>query len=233
VALFLAACVAAVTLGTTLRSSGQSNGSGPIPPRNYLPSGPPQRQLLATQSGVRLFVPIEQDLITAIAYHPLQQSRAFSLEPAGQQLNAGFLHRMVRRFFGDDSGGLRYYVSDGSTDAVDVGARAGTAVYAPVDGQVVSLAPDVINGRTYGSTIGIQSTDNPAVVVRVSHVVLQHQRDGLTRVKVGQRVSAGDTQLGGVADIASVLTSDLRSYVSDSGNNAMIEVVPAPAPSIP
>ena len=232
-AVVLVGCVAAVTLGSTLARDGSSAPPGPIPPRSLLPSGPPAKQVLSRHAGLDLYVPIEQDLITAIAYHPYAASRAFSLEPAGKQVNADLVRRLWRRIVGEDDGGLRYYVTDGATDAVDIGAHQGTIVYAPVDGQVVSLAPEVVNGRTYAHTVGIQPGGDPSVVVNVAHVRLQYQADGQTRVRVGQRVAAAATQLGTVADEAQVLTSDVRRYVSDSGNNAMITVEPAPVLEIP
>ena len=86
---------------------------------------------------------------------------------------------------------MRYYVSDGGTDAVDVGARAGTDVYAPVNGQVVSLSPDVIDGDavSYGVTVAIQPTGNPSVVVSVSHVVLDTVPTASRRCRWARRSS--------------------------------------------
>ena len=168
-------------------------------PRSVLPAGPPTPQVLAGEGGLRLFVPIEQDRITAIAYHQVAGSRAFSLEPSGHQANADLARRLLRRIFGDSSGGLTYDVSDNSTDAVDVGARAGTRVYAPVDGLVASLAPEVIGGLQASVTVGISPTDDPSVVVYVGHVKL----DGTgtdSGLRVGDAVSASRTPLGTVAD---------------------------------
>jgi hypothetical protein len=233
VAVLLAALVALVTLGSTLRGGSSGPPGGPIPPKALLPSGPPQRQMLARQGNLSLFVPIDQDLITAIAYHPVAESRAFSLEPAGHQANANLFRRLYNRVFGDQSGGVRYFVSSDSTDAVDVGAMAGTEVYAPVDGQVVSLTPEVYNGQRFATTVGIQPTDNPSVIVQVSHLTLQQRHNGLTVLRVGERVQAAATLLGHVADLSSVIRSDLRQYVSDKGNNASVEVDPAPTIPLP
>jgi hypothetical protein len=231
-ALFLAAAVAALTLGSTLRGNGSHVDAGPILPRSVLPAGPPTPQLLASEGGLRLFVPIEQDRITAIAYHQVAGSRAFSLEPSGHQANADLARRLLRRIFGDSSGGLTYFVSDNSTDAVDVGAHAGTRVYAPVDGLVASLAPEVIARHQASVTVGISPTDDPSVVVYVGHVVLDGPgtESGL---RVGDAVSASRTPLGTVADLSKLEISDLRKYVSDSGNDALVWVEPAPTLAIP
>jgi len=232
-ALTLALAVAAVTLGSTLRDNGSHVDAGPIVPRTVLPAGPPSPQVLATQGGLRLYVPIEQDRITAIAYHAVAGSRAFSLEPAGRQANADLVRRLWRRVFGDSSGGLRYFVSDDSTDAVDVGAIAGTRVYAPVDGVVASLAPEMIGGTSKSYTVGISPTDDPSVVVYVGHVALGSESNGATPIKVGDAVTSSRTTLGSVADLSKLEISDLRKYVSDSGNNAMVWIEPAPTLAIP
>jgi hypothetical protein len=232
IGLALAAAVAALTLGSTLRDNGSHVEAGPILPRSVLPAGPPTPQLLATLGGLRVFVPIEQDRITAIAYHQVAGSRAFSLEPSGHQANADLARRLWRRVFGDSSGGLRYYVSGDSTDAVDVGARAGTMVYAPVDGLVASLAPEVIANHRASVTVGISPTDDPSVVVYVGHVAVDTSSAD-SGLRVGDAVSASRTPLGTVADLSKLEISDLRKYVSDSGNNALVWVEPAPTLAIP
>jgi len=201
-------------------------------PKSVLPAGPPTPQVLATQGGLRLFVPIEQDRVTAIAYHQVAGSRAFSLEPTGHQANADLARRLWRRVFGDSSGGLRYFVSDDSTDAVDVGAHAGTQIYAPVDGLIASVTPEVIGNKTAAVTVGISPTDDPSVVVYVGHVSASSAAAG-DALRVGDSVSASRTPLGTVADMSKVEVSDLRKYVSDSGNNAQVWVEPAPTLAIP
>ena len=64
------------------------------------------------------------------------------------------------------SGGPGYYVDSSApgdpTSSVDVGALAGTGVYAPVDGRVVSLRPYVINGRAWGTPPRASSTGTVA-----------------------------------------------------------------------
>ena len=52
--------------------------------------------------------------------------------------------------------------------------------WAAVNGQVVSLSPDVIDGDavSYGVTVAIQPTGNPSVVVSLAHVMLDLGQDG-------------------------------------------------------
>jgi hypothetical protein len=186
--------------------------------------------VLAREGSLELFVPIRIDRISAISYHPVAGSRSYSLNPVGRQANANLLDSLWRHVFGDGGGGVRYYVTDGGTDAVDVGARAGTDVYAPVNGQVVSLSPDVIDGDavSYGVTVAIQPTGNPSVVVSIAHVVLDLSPAGQPTLQVGTQVEHGRTRIGTVADTSSVLQSDVAQYTSDGGDNAEISVDPAP-----
>ena len=53
------------------------------------------------------------------------------------------------------------------TGALDVGAPAGTAVYAPVDGTVVSIRDVVIDGKRRGHRIDVVPNDAPSVVVSI------------------------------------------------------------------
>jgi len=141
------------------------------------------------------------------------------------------LDSLWRHVFGDGGGGVRYYVTNGGTDAVDIGARAGTDAYAPVNGQVVSLSPDVIDGDavSYGVTVAIQPTGNPSVVVSVAHVVLDLGPDGQPTLQVGAQVEHGRTRIGTVAATSAVLKSDVAQYTSNGGDNVAISVDPAPS----
>ena len=176
-------------------------------------------------------MPIRLDRISAIAYHPVAGSRSFSLDPVGRQANANLFDSLWRHVFGDGGGGVRYYVSDGGTDAVDVGARTSTDVYAPVNGQVVSLSPDVIDGDavSYGVTVAIQPTGNPSVVVSDRARGARHDtqrpadpaggRSGRARPHAHRH---GRRDLGGAA-------VGRRALTLQGGDNVEISVDPAPA----
>lgn len=227
----LAAVVAVVTLGLTLSGHDPTPvASDPSPVSLLLPAGPPSPQVLAREGSLELFVPIRIERISAVAYHPVAGSRSYSLDPVGRQANANLLDSLWRHVFGDGGGGVRYYVSGDGTDAVDVGARAGTDAYAPVNGQVVSLSPDVIDGDavSYGVTVAIQPTGNPSVVVSVAHVALDLGADGQPTLQVGAQVEHGRTRIGTVAATSSVLRSDVAQYTSNGGDNVEISVDPAP-----
>src|SRR5262245_39887308 len=157
VGLLLLAAVALITLLLTAFGSGRSHArvttGTPAPATRLLPSGPPQPQVVAMISGLRLELPIAQGRVTAIGYHASGDG-ALALDPVGHQANQGLLSRLGHRLFGGGSNGLRYYVIDGgtgpSTSALDVGAAPDTDVYSPVDGTIVAITPCVLDGKAYG-----------------------------------------------------------------------------------
>ena len=122
-----------------------------------------------------LELPVSQQRVTAIVYHATGSTTAIPLSPAGSQKNAGFFSRLYDRFFGDgSSSGPSYYIDSSGTGAdtssVDVGAPAGTGVYAPVDGVVVSVQPYVLNGAVRGSIVQIRPSNLAAVIVTVGNL---------------------------------------------------------------
>jgi hypothetical protein len=96
---------------------------------------------------------------------------------------------------------IHYYLMDAAgrggpnTGALDVGSEAGTSVYAPVTGTVTSIRPDPVVQDA--NVIEIKPDANPDVRVNVS-LVLSEGGAG-----VNERVTAGMTELGTVADSAS------------------------------
>ena len=56
------------------------------------------------------------------------------------------------------------------TSALDVGAPAGTDVYAPVDGTVVAISDFVLANRVYGSRIDLRPSSAPSLVVSLTQL---------------------------------------------------------------
>jgi hypothetical protein len=217
-----------VTLGSTLRSDDtqtpDADTPGPRPATALLPSGPPKPQRLATHDGVQLWVPIEASRITAILYHRVAGGRALDLQPQGRLLNAGLVKGLGRRVFDpSDAKGPEYLVS-GSPDSVDVGAVAGTQVYSPVDGQIVAIQPNIVNGALNGSFISIQPHDNPGLVIVVSHVLERPELPGS---------DGGPTPIGTVEDLSDVMEQELARFTQDVGNHVHIEAQLSTAIPIP
>ncbi|HVI37666.1 MAG TPA: hypothetical protein VM684_15645, partial [Gaiellales bacterium] len=150
------AAVVVVVLHSGSSSRDTSGIASPHSPQ-LAPNAPPSPpRTLATVSGLSLEVPVSDGRITAIVYHATGAANAIPLSPAGTQKNAGFLARLGNRLFGSGGGGGPSYYIDSSGDgpdtgSVDVGAPAGTDVYSPVDGTVVSVQPYVLNGEARGS----------------------------------------------------------------------------------
>lgn len=192
------------------------------------PDGPPTLESLATAGdGLQMDVPITQKRITAIVYHG-GGTQLVALTPAGHQHNADLLTRISNMLSDNsDSSGPGYYIdSSGAgpeTGSVDVGAMAGTSVYAPADGRVVSVQPYVISGKTYGSVIQIQPSTAPTLILTITNV---KRSPGIV---VGKPVTAAETKLGSVIDLSTVLTQELAKYTSDAGNHVHIEATRAPA----
>lgn len=232
-ALAVVACVCLVVLMLTAFGSGKTaevTNTGPAPTERLLPAGPPRAQIVALQDTLRLQLPINQSRVTAIGYHSSGAS-TLALDPIGTQANAGLLKRMVNRFFGDSSSGIRYYQISGGvgpeTGGLDVGAPTGTDVYTPVDGSVMAVSDQIVNGKPYGVRIDIQPSGNPGVVVTLTNL---RPDPALT---VGMTVSAGRTKIGRIIDLSSVEQAALARYTQDRGQHVHIEVHAAGSLAVP
>jgi hypothetical protein len=236
IALAVVLLVVVTVIATALRSGSSANTAtaiASVPPTQLAPNAPPAPVGLATAPGnLVLDVPITQRRITAIVYHGVGTAQVVPLAPLGSQRNAGILSTIAKMLTGtpDSGGGPSYYIDDAGqgpgTGSVDVGAVAGTDVYSPVDGKIVSIRPYVIGGRTYGSEIEIQPTSTPADVVTLTNLRTT------SGIAVGTPVSAAKTKLGTVVDLSKVLSQEVAKYTSDAGNHVHIQVGPAPTGNI-
>jgi len=189
------------------------------------PNGPPLALIVATQGLLHIQLPVNQSAVTALGYHGSDGS-SMPLTPVGRQANEGVLTRIVHSLFGSGGGGPTYYELGGGqgsgTGALDVGAPAGTDVYAPVDGTVVSIGNFVLNGKSYGNTLEIQPSQEASSVV----VITRLRAD--PSLTVGEPVLTGRSKIGSVIDLSGVEKQTLASVTHDAGNHVTIEVVPAP-----
>jgi hypothetical protein len=223
--LVVLAAVALITLLLTAfgGSGGSASQQTPAPARasRLLPAGPPRTQIVARLDALRIQMPISQSRVTAIGYQG-GSGDAVALHPVGTQANQGLFGRIVRAIVGGSSGSPHWYQLPGglgpSTSAIDVGAAAGTDVYAPVDGTVVALEDVVLDDRVYGSRVDIQPASAPSLVVSVSHV---HVDPSLT---VGSVLTAAASRLGTVVDFSGAERQALARYTNDAGNHVVVEV---------
>ena len=196
----------------------------PASAARLLPAGPPTPEIVARLGSLHLQLPVSQSRVTTIGYQG-GTAGALALSPLGTQANEGVLKRVAHAIFGSSTGSPRWYQLPGgqgpSSSSLDVGAAAGTDVYAPVDGTVLAIDEVVLNGRAYGSRIDIQPTGAPSLVVSVSHVQID------PALVVGSQLSAAATKLGSVADITHAEHQSLSRYTNDSGNHVAVEVHPS------
>jgi hypothetical protein len=189
-----------------------------------LDTGRPQPILIALQGDVRVELPVSCLWVTALGYHGASES-ALPLEPVGRHANEGIFARILHRLTGDDASIVTYYQLGGGsgspTGALDVGAPAGTAVYSPVNGTVVSIRDLVLDGKRYGHRIDVVPNDSPSVVVSIRRL---RADPALT---VGSPVTSGTSKIGIVMDLSKAEEQALAEVTHDPGNHVTIEVRPA------
>jgi len=219
----VALVVGVVVLLSAFGGSGQATQTPPVSPatRLLLPAGPPSPQIVATIDNLRIQEPISQSRITAIGYQGGSEG-ALALNPVGAQKNQGLLKRLLHSIVGGSSANPRWFQLPGgtgpSTSALEVGAAACTDVYSPADGTIVGITDVVLNGRPYGSSIDIQPSAAPSLVVTISHVRVDPS------LAVGSAVTAGGSKLGQVIDFSRVEKEALARYTNDAGNHVVVEV---------
>jgi hypothetical protein len=186
-----------------------------------LPAGPPTLLVVATHGSLHIQLPVNERNVTAIGYHGAGED-ALPLDPLGRQANEGLFARAFHRIFGGGGGGVAYFQLGGgdgpSTGSLNVGAAPGTDVYSPVDGTVVGLRDYVLDGKSYGSVIDVQPSDEPSVVLSITHL----RADPVLRV--GSAVSSRTSRIGSVLDFAGVERLALARYTQDAGNHVAISV---------
>jgi len=232
--LAVACAVAVVAIVTLLLSAFGGSGSpaqapAPASASRLLPAGPPQPEVVGRIGSLHLQLPVSQSRVTAIGYQG-GSAGAQAIDPLGTQANQGLLRRLARSVFGGSSARPRWYQLPGgegpATSALEVGAAAGTDVYSPVDGTVMSIGDVVVNGRVYGSRIDLQPTGAPSLVVSVSHVRVDPS------LVVGSPVTAGGSKLGSIVDFSGAERQSLARYTNDPGNHVVVEVHPAATSSL-
>jgi biotin carboxyl carrier protein len=109
--------------------------------------------------------------------------------------------------------------------AVDVGAKAGTAVVSPVGGKVVHIRTYKLYGKYDDFEIHISPTTEPnldVVLIHVSDVV----------VSVGDTVEAGITRVASVRNLSALTSMQIARYAGDGGNHAHLQVNRMPSPGM-
>src|SRR5215212_2627303 len=159
---FVLALVLAVLAGTPKAAE----RTVPIDPGNAAPD-----TVLAEAADVEISTPIRPESLTGLGYHP-----------EGENLSANPLIGLFAD--GSTPEDIHYHVMDAAgrtgprTGALDVGARAGTMVYAPVTGMITAIRPDpMVPGA---NVVEIKPDANTNVRVTVSLVQSDEANAGVT-----------------------------------------------------
>lgn len=171
------------------------------------PGARPPDVPIARAGQVELRLPVDAERLTAIAFHPVDDPRVIEMVPTGPLPT----HDSPRNGRGGPARAV-----------VDIGAPAGTLVYAPVDGIVTAVSDYVVRGQVIGRQYGIEPLTATGIVVMVTHV---EDHPGTPKPSVGQAVQAGRTPLGQIKDLSGVMEQEISRFTADAGNHVSIEVV--------
>jgi hypothetical protein len=195
--------------------------SAPASASRLLPAGPPAPQVIARIGTLHLQLPVNQRRVTAIGYAAGTEG-ALALAPVGRQANEGLVKHLWHAIVGGGGGGPRWYQLPGGTgpptSSLDIGAPAGTDAYSPVDGTVVGIVRQVIDGRPFDQRIDLQPSGAPSLVVSISRVRADPS------LVVGSSVTASSSKLGQVLDFSKLETQALARHTTDAGNHILVEV---------
>lgn len=184
---------------------------------------PPQGTIVAGLPDFFLYLPIAHENISAIGFHALESRDLVSLNPNGEQINGDFITAAFKRFRSENKTQIQYYLFGGETrrstprGGLDIGARPGTAVYSPVNGEVIAVRHYKIAGRYDDVQVEISPTNAPNYVVVINHI----QNVNLA---LGNTVGAGETPIGNVRGLSHFYPQELSEVTSDPGDHVHIEV---------
>lgn len=205
--------ILALFLGVLVQSPGAADQALPIDPNEAGPDA-----VVAEADGLGISTPIRPADLTGLGYHP-EGEGVLDLQPEGKNLSA---NPLLGVFSGTSNPqDIRYYVMDreqregSSTGALDLGAEAGAKVYAPVTGVVTAVRPDPTMQNA--NIVEIKPDEAPNTRVFVS--LLQEVSDN---VGPDTPVTAGMTEIGSVADLASITKPQLAGHTNGPGNHVTI-----------
>ncbi|MCL2826222.1 MAG: M23 family metallopeptidase [Eggerthellaceae bacterium] len=213
----------------------RAGASATDPDALYLPT-----PLIATCNGLNIHSPILPRELTEIEFHQASYDDALPLTPLltivdadTVEENHGTKHIPWQdQPYGDaplvgEAVSTERLDSDGPDMAcADVGAKAGTYVYAPITGTVVNIKTYSLYGLLDDYELHIQSPDHPELDVVVLHITD-------LMVKVGDQVYGGCTRIAHVRDIGELVDSNLMNFTMppDPGNHCHVQVNNAAYPN--
>lgn len=186
--------------------------------------------LLAVEGETQLHLAVDPDQLTAVAFHQAAGDSALgmtSLVPDADmalaaQLKAvppvpedavfddGVWRGVVLRLWRSGRGGQ-------PDTAVDMGAGPGTPVWSPVTGTVVDVKPYLLYDAHEDFEIHIKPEGRDDV-----DVVLIHVTD--VKVKPGDRVKGGVTQLASIRKMSDKIEIQLGGYTANGGDHVHVQL---------
>lgn len=196
---------------------------------------PAVNELVAQCKGIDLRSPVAPADLTGVLFHQSATPWAYEMTTQLPEANMEEVgtKRAVRvnhdQFQGSDWldceamhiwRSQEEYGAYGMDTSVDIGAKAGTVIRAPVTGTVIHLRDYRLYDELDDVEIHIQPEGRPDL-----DVVLIHTKD--VTVKPGDKVEAGVTEIAAIRDIAASITDVQLGYYTegdDPGNHTHIQV---------
>ncbi len=198
---------------------------------SYEPKVEPHPFAFASWNGVELMSPIRYCDNIGSSFHEASAtgetgsaSNAQAMQPLGICLENDNPSRLAPGLSTSVGNEVCYYIESTrgrgtySTTACDVHAKAGTTVYAPVTGTVISAGPYLLYGKYPDLFVNISIDGQPAGY----YVALLHMSQIL--VSSGQRVEAGVTPVGIVRDLVPYFNSGPDVYTREEGNHTHMQI---------
>jgi hypothetical protein len=194
----------------------------------YEPKVEPQPFAFASWNGVELMSPIRYCDNVGARFHEAYSTAtggkaSEAMQPLGiclQDDNPSRLAPGISKSVGSET---CYFIEETrgrgtySTTACDVGAKAGTTVYAPITGTVIAAEPYLLYGKYPDFRVYIAIDGHPGY-----YLVALHMSQLL--ISKGQRTQAGVTPIGIVRDLVPYFNSGPCSYTGEEGNHTHIEI---------
>ncbi len=183
-----------------------------------------QDVVVAHVEDVDVLLPVAQQVTTAVAFHPVDNTDAVAFTPIGDRVSGGGLGQKLADIFAG-GGSVQYCLMGGeggeqspSSAGLDVGAVPGSPVLSPVDGKVTAVKAYKILGRYGDFEIDIRLADDPSLLMIITHIAKP-------KVQIGDVVQRGVTTLGEVRGFPPTLGQSLSQYTSDNGDHVQLVVL--------
>ncbi len=187
---------------------------------------PPGTPKFASAGRLSLFLPYPKSKLTAMEFHQATNPTALPMTPFGlayDRLSPARRTKLVAMKKRGSKTPIVYHTvwrrgRSGRPDrAVDIGAKAGTPVRAPVTGTVVKVRRYLLYRCYPDYEIWIRPTGLRSVGVVIIHI-------DRPLVRAADHVYAGTTEIGHVRNLARYMSLQLDSFSKDGGNHVHLQV---------